>query len=352
MKPCSSFWQIITKPIIGLAPMDGVTDAAFRNIVDKYGRPSVLYTEFVSVEAIAHGADRVLRTLYKHDSSTPIIAQFIGSTPQDFYQAVFLAGILGFSGVDINMGCCDSTVMKKGAGAALINNPEQAVTIIKSVQTASRDWFSGMSIDKVGFHTNILEYVKPRLKNVQRKCLPVSIKTRIGTKSSEIKRWMNDLLSTKPEAIAIHGRTVEQRFKGEVDWMAIKEAANMAKTTSTLILGSGNVSNLKEALSIVEKQNINGVLIGRSAFGNPWIFTEKIPAVSERLMIMIEHCKKYQEYFPDGQFNSLRKHFTWYVKGLPGANHLKDQLMQVNNIDELNKTIDEYKRVNSALING
>src|SRR5687768_604936 len=111
------FWEHLKRPIIGLAPMDGVTDAAFRSIVDKYGKPDILFTEFTSVEGISYGAHQLLNAFIYHDTKTPTVAQIFGSNPDDFYKVAFVIAEMGFDGIDINMGCPDHHVAKKGGGA-------------------------------------------------------------------------------------------------------------------------------------------------------------------------------------------------------------------------------------------
>ena len=140
------FWDKLKYPIIGLAPMDGVTDAPFRYIACKYGNPDLIVTEFTSVEGICHGATKNLRAFIFDRSERPICAQLFGSTPDAFYNAAFVVCELGFDGIDINMGCPAGNIASKGAGAALIKTPKLAQQIILRTKEAAKDWYEGKKI--------------------------------------------------------------------------------------------------------------------------------------------------------------------------------------------------------------
>lgn len=300
-------------PIIGLAPMDGVTDAAFRFIIDKYGCPDVLYTEFVSVRGLDIGKPSMDRMLFRHKTKTPTIAQLFGIEPELFYKAALKIIKLGFDGIDINMGCPDRSVFNRGGGAGLILKPDLAVEIIKSVKKAVGD--SG------------------------KKNLLVSVKTRTGYKAHQTKEWIKKLLGAEPDMICLHGRTYEQKFLGKADWEQIGLAAQMARNNGVKILGNGDVKSRPEALEKINKYGLDGVLIGRATFGNPWIFQNKIPTLEERKRVMFEHCQKFIEFFPGGDFCAMRKHLVWYAKGFEGSARVRDRLMKVNNIKEVKEII-------------
>ncbi|HRN71051.1 MAG TPA: tRNA-dihydrouridine synthase family protein, partial [Candidatus Woesebacteria bacterium] len=153
------FWDNLERPIIAMSPMDGVTDAAYRYITDTYGKPAILFTEFTSVEGIAHGATRLLSPFVHHKSKTPIVAQIYGSTPQAFYDTTFVICEMDFDGVDINMGCPDHNIAKKGCGAGLIRTPQLAYNIIKSVKQAVQDWSDGKKIEDTNLKPVIIDWV-------------------------------------------------------------------------------------------------------------------------------------------------------------------------------------------------
>ncbi len=294
--------------------MDGVTDAAFRYIVDKYGRPDILYTEFVSVKGMAAARPAMEQMLLKHKSKTPVVAQLFGNEPQLFSKATEKVFKLGFDGVDINMGCPDYSVTRRGGGAALIKNPDLAVRIIHSVRTT------------------II-----RITRTKEKKFTLSVKTRTGIKDHQTKEWVNRLLETGVDLICLHGRTLAQRYTGKADWEQIGLAAELAKNCRTLILGNGDIKSRAEALEKIKKYKLDGVLIGRATLGNPWIFQGKIPTKEERIKILLEHCRKYAEFFPHGDFKVMRKHLAWYTKGFRGSAKLRNELMKVNNIDDVKK---------------
>jgi nifR3 family TIM-barrel protein len=298
-----------TNPIIGLAPMDGITDAPFRWITDIYGKPDIIYTEFVSVKGLILGKPAIQRMLLHHKTKTFTVAQFFGCEPEYFYQAALVALSKGFDGIDINMGCPDKSVFNRGGGAGLILQPELAKEIILSVKKA----------------------VEGRV--------PVSVKTRTGYRKHETKEWISNLLEAEPDFICLHGRTFVQKYSGQADWSQIGIAADLAKKTKTKILGNGDIKSRIQALERIKEYNLAGVLIGRAALGNPWVFQGIIPTTEERFKVLLEHCKKFVEFFPTADLSIMRKHLAWYVKDFPHAAEVRNQLMQVKSIDDVKKIL-------------
>ena len=329
--------------------MDGVTDAAFRYIVARHGKPDVQCTEFVSVEEIRRGTASAWRQLRFVESERPILAQIYGADPDGFYQVAHVLCALGFDGVDINMGCPSKSVSGRGCGAALIKNPPLARAIIRAVQAGVRDWASGHAIDTVGLPRSVAAQVQqltsiaapPALNH--RQAPPISVKTRLGYDSVVIEDWVATLLEEQPEVIAIHGRTLAQMYRGQADWDAIRRAATLVRETSTLVLGNGDLATMPEVVRRVRETQVHGVLIGRAALGNPWIFRAKAwarqqlsmltaaappPEVSvrERCQVAVEHAG-YFEGLNDGvPFQAMRKHLGWYCRGFPGAADMRAQL--------------------------
>jgi nifR3 family TIM-barrel protein len=353
-----SFWHTLPQPIIGLSPMDGVTDAAFRFIVAQHGRPDVQCTEFVSVEEIRHGTASAWRQLRFVERERPILAQIYGADPDGFYQVTQVLCALGFDGVDINMGCPAKSVSGRGCGAALIQNPPLARAIIRAVQAGVRDWVSGHAIETIGLRPRVVEQVQ-RLTGTttlplrqQRRALPVSVKTRLGYDTVVIEDWVSVLLEEQPEVIAIHGRTLAQRYRGQADWDAIRRAARLVRGTSTLVLGNGDLGTMAEVVHRVRETGVHGVLIGRGALGNPWIFrakawarqhlavltTASLPpdvSVGERCRVALEHAR-YFEGLADGvQFQAMRKHLGWYCRGFPGAADMRARLFTTTTSGEV-----------------
>ncbi len=336
-------WNRLSESIIGLSPMDGVTDAAFRYITDKYGKPDILFTEFTSVEGISHGAVKLLEAFVYHKTNTPTIAQIYGSDIESFYKATFVVCELGFDAIDINMGCPDAAVARKGGGAALILKPKLAQEIVFTVKKAINDWVHGRNIENVGLKDSIVEWVKHYQKqhmiHTERKYIPVSVKTRIGYDEIVTQEWISNLLETEPAAITLHGRTLKQMYTGQANWEEIGKAAALVKKTSSKILGNGDIKSLADATEKIKTYGTDGALIGRAAFGNPWIFQAYEPTTRERFETALEHCRMFMQFTPEAHFLSLRKHLAWYCKGFDGAAEVRAAFMQVQNLDDVERVI-------------
>jgi nifR3 family TIM-barrel protein len=296
-----------------LAPMADVTDSAFRQIISKYGRPDVFYTEFVSCDGLMSlGREKLLRELTYAEVERPIVAQVFGSRPENFYKTAELIAELGFDGIDINMGCPERNIQKQGACADLINQPELAKEIILATKEGAGD-------------------------------LPVSVKTRIGYNRINLEEWAAHLLETKPAAITFHWRTKKEMSKVPAHWDLAPIAVEMAKDTETLILGNGDVGTLAEAREIVKQYKVDGVMIGRGIFGNPWLFAERddIP-LAEKLNVMIEHTKLFEQIHPHKNFAIMKKHYKAYVNGFSGASALRAKLMEAESASEVEKITLEF----------
>lgn len=341
------FWKNLSKPIIALAPMDGVTDAAFRYVADKYGKPDILFTEFTNVEGISRGAAPMLRAFIHHKTTTPTVAQIFGTNPDAFYQVSIIVAEMGFDGIDINMGCPDKNVAKHGGGAGLILQPKLAQQIILACKRAMKDWADGKRLEDLGLTEDVVNFVKEFQQNYsfhpERSELPVSVKTRIGFEAIVTEDWIANLLETEPVNITVHGRTLRQLYSGEANWDEIAKAAVLAHKTKTTLLGNGDVKSLAEAHARIIKYGTDGALIGRAAFGNPWIFANHVPSTSERLELAVEQAKKFEELTPTLNFLSLRKHLAWYVKGFDYATDLRVELMQTKNASEVETMIKNSK---------
>lgn len=344
------FWDNLKTPIIGLAPMDGVTDAAFRYITDKYGSPDILFTEFTSVEGITRGADVLLQAFIHHTTTTPTVAQIFGVTPEAFYKVAFILAEMGFDGIDINMGCPDRNIAKQGGGAALILKPQLAQEIIRETLRGSHEWAEGKNITDIDLPPRIIEFVehykeKHNLKNTERKMLPVSVKTRIGYDKIVTTEWISTLLETEPANISLHGRTLKQLYTGEANWEEIAKAAELVHKTRTTILGNGDVKSITDARERIARYGTDGTLIGRAVFGNPWIFKETTVSASQKLEVALEHCRVFEAMTPELHFLSLRKHMAWYCKGFEHANIVRAQLMTTRTYDEVEKVIKEAQKL-------
>ena len=317
----TGFWTKLPKPIFALAPMANVTDAAFRRVIAKYGKPDVMFSEFVSCEGLcSEGRERLLTDLWFTETERPIVAQFFGAKPEMFYRCAQLAQELGFDGIDINMGCPDKAVLKQGAGAALIKTPELAKKIILETKRGAG-------------------------------ALPVSIKTRIGYLKNELQTWLPHILETEPAAVTIHARTMKEMSKVPARWDTVTEAREITEKyfgskEKPLILGNGDVMTLEEARARIEETGADGVMIGRGIFGNPWCFARdhKDPSIEEKLRVMLEHTRLFEELFlkPEPRlknFDTMKKHYKAYVNGFDGAKELRIELMAAENSAEVAEII-------------
>ncbi len=339
-----NLWYISDKPIIGMAPMDGVTDFAFRHITKKYGKPNLMVTEFTSVEGICAGAEKIMRAFIFENKEKPILGQLFGSTPEAFYKASFLIAELGFDGIDINMGCPAKNIATKGAGASLIKTPALAKKIISSCKEAAKDRAEGKTIEESGLPENIIRYAKEhRPKKNPRILLPISVKTRTGYDRDTVEEWIKNLLEAEPDAITIHGRTFRQLYTGQANWESIAKGATLIHTAKKTALGNGDIETIDEAHKKIKQFGVDGVLIGRAALGNPWVFSGKESTPQKRLQVALEHSRYYEKILGEKHFAPMRKHLGWYCKGFPGAAETRKELMCANSADEVEKIILSYK---------
>lgn len=315
------FWDDLyqqDKPVVGLSPMDGVTDAAMRYMTAKYGQPDIMLTEFVSVDALHYATgerrERLLKTFIRASEVGELkhrpyeIAQVFGRNPDYFKEAAELVESLGFNGIDINMGCPAHKVEENGAGAGLIRTPELAQEIVRAVKSATS--------------------------------LPVSVKTRIGVDTPVVEEWMSTLMEVEPANISLHGRTLRQLYQGSADWDAIGRAAKVVHKHGGHILGNGDIQSMQDLKIKIQECGVDGGLIGRAAEGNPAIFAgNDEPSVEQRISWMIEHAKDFESVFGVGNFMPMRKHLAWYTKGFPGAVEVRSKLMQTNSASEVEKII-------------
>ncbi len=363
-----NFWHALAKPIIGLSPMDGVTDASFRWIAAKHGGPDITVTEFTNVDAAIHAPHTLIRDFTYSEIERPIIAQIYGHTPELFYKAAHVVCELGFDGLDINMGCPAKNVAASGSGAALIRTPELAREIIRETRRGIDDWAAGQTLEQLGLRQKLRETVKAsnQLRSgwvppPARRSIPLSVKTRIGYDQIVIEDWIANLLEEKPVAISIHGRTLKQGYKGDADWDAIARAVALAKPTGTLVLGNGDLRDMGDVYRRVRQSGVDGVLLGRAAEGNPWIFRAKnelkqalqsdgIPppapepvSMAERFRVVVEHARHFETYVQERNFVGMRKHLIWYCREFRGAAELRTKMVRVNNAAEVVQCLRDYE---------
>jgi nifR3 family TIM-barrel protein len=313
----NNFWEKLEKPFFVLAPMADVTDAAFRCVIAKHGKPAVMWTEFVSADGLCHpvGREALRIDLAYTEAERPIVAQLFTAHPEKMREAAKYILELGFDGLDINMGCPEKNILKQGAGASLMQNPELAKELILAAKEGAGNR------------------------------IPVSVKTRVGFNADELETWLPKLLEAKPVAITIHARTKKEMSLVPANWDRVKRAVEIARGSGVLILGNGDVKNLEEARARVAETGCDGVMIGRGIFGNPWLFDEKKKEISveEKLRVMLEHTKLYEELFKNKKsFELMKKHYKAYVHGFPEAKELRAKLMDCHSAKEVQMIIEDF----------
>lgn len=325
--------------------MDGVTDAAFRYMVCKHSKPSLVITEFTNVEGLARGAVKMLKAFEYDEIERPILAQVYGVEIESFYKVAVMLCHMGFDGIDINMGCPANKVARRGSGAGLIRSPELAKKIIRIVKKAVADFANGISLEEAGVHPNIIEACREmKHGKVVRKELPVSVKTRIGYDSVVAEEWMKHLLEVAPSMISLHGRTLKQMYSGRADWEVIGRAARIVKEAGVKFLGNGDIESMEDAQEKIVAYGLDGVLVGRAAMGNPWFFGAKAPTMKARFAAIKEHAKYFQKHLGDAPFFAIRKHLAWYCRGFEGAKDLRVKFMKVTKPEEVGEILGEFGR--------
>ncbi len=307
-----NFWQNLKKPIFLLAPMDGVTDTVFRQIVLSAGKPDVLFTEFVPVDGlVSKGYERILESLKYTKEERPLVVQIWGSDPEKFFQVAEMLSKMGFDGIDINMGCPDKSVVKKGAGSALINSPKLSVEIIEA------------AIKGAGG-------------------LPVSVKTRIGFDTIDIENWVTTLLQTPISALTLHLRTKLEMSKAPAHWEQISKAVEIRKKlkSKALIIGNGDIKSLQQAREMVKKYGIDGVMIGEGIFENVWLFNEEVDikktTPQKKIKLLVKHLKLFKKTWGETKhFELMKKFVKCYVNNFNGAFASREKLMAAKSLDEL-----------------
>jgi nifR3 family TIM-barrel protein len=324
-----NFWQklkVEKNPIMVLAPMADVTDSAFRRIIAKYGKPDVIWTEFVSADGLFMGGrEHLIRDLIFDPIEKPIVAQFFTSRPENMQKAAELAREMGFDGIDINMGCPDKSIEKQGAGAAMMKTPDLAREVIRAAKAGAGN-------------------------------LPVSVKTRIGFNKVELDTWLPEILKENPALVTIHARTRKELSLVPARWEFVKRAVEIRNAIpegqpghDTLIFGNGDATDIADAKKKALESGADGVMLGRAIFGNPWLFApEKRPeSIAARLRVMVEHTKLFEELLSEKNFAIMKKHYKAYVNGWDGAKEFRVQLMAAETAGEVEGLVEEYISVHN-----
>lgn len=315
----------LPKPFFVLAPMDDVTDTVFRQIVGACAAPDLYFTEFVNVDGLqSPGRDRLLKKLQFVEGETSLVAQLWGLKPENFYKTAQqivdgsfarefgLPEGANFAGIDLNMGCPAKSEVKSGACSALIKNPELAIEIIKATQ--------GGAAGKV----------------------PVSVKTRLGFNEVDFG-WHELLLQQDLAMLTIHGRTRKEMSKVPARWELINTVREMRDRLApqTFIVGNGDVESREQGLELAEKYQLDGIMIGRGIFHDPFVFAPQgIWAQfgrEERIALYTKHVELFAATWTeaDRRIATLSKFCKIYINGFDGAKELREQLMATSSTEEL-----------------
>lgn len=321
-----NFWQELPRPFFVLAPMEDVTDVVFRHVVSEAGRPDVFFTEFTNSVSYCHpeGRNSVRGRLTFTEDEQPMVAHIWGDEPEHFREMSIGMAKEGFSGIDINMGCPVPNVAGNGRGSGLINRPEVAAELIEAAKAGG---------------------------------LPVSVKTRLGyLKVDEWKEWLTHLLKQDIANLSIHLRTKKEMSKVDAHWELIPEIMELRNEIApqTLITINGDIPDRKTGLELAEKYGVDGVMIGRGIFHNPYAF-EKEPREhpsKELLELFRIHLDLFDKYTVDEPraFKPLRRFFKIYVKGIRGASDLRAQLMETETTNDVRALLDEFEEKNKDVL--
>lgn len=363
-----NFWQSLRGPVIGMAPMDGVTDATFRHTVAMHGHADVSFTEFTHVHDVCRGPEFLLESLVYHEAERPIVAQLYGKDPELFYQAAHAVCELGFDGLDINMGCPSRSVASSGSGAGLIRTPDVAHAIMQAARRGIADWAAGQTLEGAGLKQSrvaAIERMNEQRQNARplvRQTIPLSVKTRLGYDVVVIDQWIEQLLMEQPAVISLHGRTLEQMYRGEANWAAIARAAEMARGSGTLLFGNGDVHSLQDLVRRVRETGVDGVLVGRAVLGAPWFFRQKedarivlqqrlpgrgpepvVPPLDVRFEMLLDHARRFEAASGTAQFRRMRKHLGWYCKGFPHAASLRANMVRASSVADVEQVLADFR---------
>ena len=354
-----NIWDNLPKPFLILAPMEGVTDIMFRQVIARAGRPDLFFTEFTNVSSYASekGRHNALERLEVAPTDSPIIAQIWGKNPEHFSETCQALNSLGFSGVDLNFGCPDKHVNKAGGGAAMIKTPDLAVECFRNAKKSTS--------------------------------LPVSVKTRLGWSApEEYKTWLPILLAEHPAALTIHLRTKKEMSKVPAHYELIPEIIQLRNKVSpeTKLIINGDIKDKAHALELHQKYpEVNGFMIGRGVFANPYCFTDHTPTREELMELLKMHLDLYGKYtIPTNieehkgkicqrqilaaegaeqcdkisdyhiaelpkycgnceprhiSYEPLKHFFKIYVNNFPGAKELRTKLMETHSVEEARKIL-------------
>ncbi len=328
--------------MLALAPMAGITDASYRQLIKKVAPQTIVFTEFLSSDALAYGAERTLQMLqYDPEIERPFIVQIFGASPQKFLEACKVIEQIGADGIDINMGCPAAKIVSSCYGSALIRNPSLAAELVHAA-------------------TNAVS-------------IPVSVKTRLGWDTTDtLIPFCKGLVDAGAKALSVHGRRYNDKFSGVANWEPMYA---LKREVSVPVIGNGDISSAEDAIEKIG--NLDGVMVGRGTFGNPWVMKEisevfetlkerdaesgtwkvdvekcsiqnshallpenRLGVFRERLPFILDHCELSVKMKGEKRgVLEMRRHLSSYIKGFDGAKELRMKVL----------TLEDYQDVRSML---
>ena len=326
----------LNKKVTSLAPMDGYTDCAFREIVSEYKKPDLMFTEFVNSQGFIRATKNLIDTFRYTENQRPIIAQIFGRDPKYFYKATKLLCTLGFDGVDINMGCPSRTVSSKGGGAGLIETPNLALEIIRACRSAIEEYRN----DKISY-LNKEEIIQEKINKWsiridKKREITLSSKTRIGIETDETETWIKALSDSSVDFLTLHGRTLKQMYKGKADWNIIDRATEISDKP---LIGNGDIKNFNMLEDKLKETKCAGVMIGRGSVGQPWVFKDNESSIDRIKEAALKHSRLYAKFKGEKKFYAMRKILLSYFKGFENAKSIRKQLVKVDSVDDVEKIV-------------
>lgn len=306
-----------------LAPMEDITDRAFRLICKQFGA-DLMFTEFVSSEGLIHDADKSLKKMVLDERERPLGIQIFGHDQESMVEAARYAAKFEPDLIDINFGCPVKKVVKKGGGAAAMKDPERMIAMTQAIVEATD--------------------------------IPVTVKTRLGwdEDSKNIDRIAEPLQNTGIAALTIHGRTRAQFYKGRADWSLIRNIHNNPNINIPII-GNGDIDSAEKAARYISDYRTDAIMIGRAAVGNPWIFKQirhyldhgtllPQPSLQERIDVFCDHLQKAISIKGEEKaIIEIRKFYSGYFRGVPRFKPFKVRLMQAKSEKEIHTILNEFR---------
>lgn len=319
-------WKNQKTPLLCLAPMEGYTDSAYRQIIKEVEPKVICFTEFTSADGLKFGNKKSFKRIeFKPEIERPLIAQVFGSDPAVMAESAKILEDMGVDGIDINMGCPSGKIIATCRGSALFDEPELAFKIVEATQQATS--------------------------------LDVSVKMRIGFGKFELPTLLDftrNLENSGAKHIAIHGRTTKQKYTGLANWEPMYE---VKKQAGIPITGNGDILSVEDVQQKIG--NLDGVMIGRGTYGNPWIMKEVQAyfdgktytgpkTLKEKLPTIIRQAKLACEFKGEKKgIIEMRKHLSNYIHGFKNASKYRFRLVRVNTLEEIEEIFEEILNITS-----